>query len=60
MILVNKDNFLVYTVMKNHDSVSKPKSTFYADYKKTDNIRIFVFSDMMSFAPAATAEKIPN
>lgn len=33
MILVNKGNFLVHTIMKNHDSVSKPKSTFYADFK---------------------------
>lgn len=33
MIIVNKNNFSVRTVQKNHGSAAAPKNTFYADFK---------------------------
>lgn len=33
MIIVNKNNFSVRTMQKTHDSSSKPKSTFYANFR---------------------------
>lgn len=33
MIVVNKNNFSIQTIQKQHDSASAPKNTFYTDYK---------------------------